>query len=101
MNKKEIERLYNELGDTKIDDLYFYSCLLLSGFNKDKAYELIDKLRDLYIKDENNYSIGKLSDMFYYVYNHYNIDGTPIRKLLHLMYIHEYDSCEEDDDLCF
>lgn len=102
MDKLEIEKLYNDLGYTKIDDLYFYGCLLLSGFNKDTAYDLISLLSDLYIKDENNYSIGKLSDMLYNVYRIYNftfnaMDDLSTRELLLLMYEHEDDYDDEED----
>lgn len=98
MEKKEIEKLYTELGYCKIADLYTYNCLLLSGFDKDTAYDLISLLNDLYIKDENNYSIGKLSDMLYNVYDDYDIEDMATRELLTLMYMHEDDYDEEDED---
>lgn len=69
MEKKEIERLYEELGYNKIDELYNYSCLLTSGFDKEQAYNLIGLLNDLWLDDENNYSISKLSDMLYDIYD--------------------------------
>lgn len=98
MEKKEIEKLYEELGYCKIDDLYMYSCLLCSGFEKDTAYELISLLNDLWLKDENNYSISKLSDMLYNVYEDYDIDDMGTRELLLLMYEHEDDYYEDEED---
>ena len=41
MKQVEIEKLYNDLGN-KIDTLYYYSCLLTSGFDKDTAYKNIN-----------------------------------------------------------
>ena len=98
MEKKEIEKLYNELGDSKIDDLYMYSCLLGSGYNKEKAYNRISLLTDLYIKDEYGYSIGKLSDMLYYVDNNYNIQGMRPRELLCFIDMHGYEMYEDEED---
>lgn len=91
MEKLEIEKLYNELGYTKIDDLYTYSCLLCSGFEKDTAYELISLLNDLWIKDENNYSISKLSDMLYDIYDDYKdeLEDMSTCEILILMYENE------------
>ena len=96
MTKEEIERLYNELDWKKINDLYFYSCLLTSDFDKDKAYDYIDKLKYVYYKDVNNCSIAQLSDMLYYVDKHYDIKNIPGIELLLLMYKHEYD-CDNED----
>jgi len=83
--KEEFMKLYDELGWSKVDDLYHYSCLLASGFDKDKAYELISLLNDLWLKDENNYSISKLSDMLYEVYDDIE-DDMSTREILELMY---------------
>ena len=85
MYKEEIEKLYEELGNNKIDDLYMYSCLLLSGFEKDKAYKLIPLLRELWLKDENNTSIGMLSDMLCEIYDDDMLELTP-REILIEMY---------------
>lgn len=92
MSKEEIEKLYNELGWTKIDDLYQYSCLLTSGFNKEQAFELISVLNDLWLKDENDISISKLSDMFYNIYEEIEdkIDNMGTREILVKMYENEY-----------
>ena len=86
--KEEFMKLYDELGWSKVDDLYHYSCLLESGFNKDKAYELISLLNDLWLKDENNFSISKLSDMLYDIYDDIEdeINELSTREVLELMY---------------
>lgn len=91
MNKKEIEKLYNELGWQKIDELYDYSCLLTSGFNEEQAYNLKGLLNELWLKDENNYSISKLSDMLYNVYDDIvdDIDNMTTREILLEMYYNE------------
>lgn len=91
MEKKEIERLYEELGYNKIDELYNYSCLLTSGFNKEQAYNLIGLLTNLWLKDENNYSLSKLSDMLYDIYEDIEdkIDNMSERDILLEMYENE------------
>lgn len=97
MEKKELEKVYNELGESKIDELYYYSCLLTSGFNKDLAYKLIGTLKSLWLKDENNYSISKLSDMLFNVYDEIdNIDDLTDRELLYEMYNNDYSSNDEE-----
>ena len=102
MEKEEFMKLYDELGWTKIDDLYHYSCLLTSGFDKEKAYELKSLLNDLWLKDENNYSISKLSDMLYNIYNDIkdDIDNMRTREILIEMYENEdyYDDEEDYED---
>lgn len=91
MEKKEIEKLYEELGYNKIDELYNYSCLLTSGFNKEQAYNLIGLLTNLWLKDENNYSLSKLSDMLYDIYEDIEdkIDSMSERDILLEMYENE------------
>lgn len=91
MEKKEIEKLYEELGYNKIDELYNYSCLLTSGFNKEQAYNLIGLLTNLWLKDENNYSLSKLSDMLYDIYEDIEdkIDNMSERDILLEMYENE------------
>lgn len=92
MGKQEIMQLYNELGERKIDDLYNYSCLLCSGFDKNVAYNLINLLNDLWLKDENNYSISKLSDMLYNIYDDIedDIEDMATREILIKMYENDY-----------
>lgn len=92
MSKEEVEKLYSELGWTKIDDLYQYSCLLASGFNKEQAFELISVLNDLWLKDENDTSISKLSDMLYNIYEDIEdrIDDMRTREILIEMYENEF-----------
>lgn len=84
MSKEEMEKLYEELGYEKIDDLYFYNCLLISGFDKDTSYDLISLLRELWLKDETNTCISTLSDMLYDIYdeNKSNIKNKSARELL-------------------
>ena len=89
MEKKEIEKLYEELGYCKIDDLYHYSCLLTSGFDKEQAYNLIGLLNDLWLDDENNYSVSKLSDMLYNVYDDIDTNELTTREILEKMYEEE------------
>ena len=92
MTKEDFMKLYDELGWTKIEDLYNYSCLITSGFEKDKAYELKDLLNELWLKDENNYSISKLSDMLYDIYDNIEdgIDEMATREVLREMYESEW-----------
>ena len=92
MNKEEIEKLYEELGWCKIDDLYTYSCLLTSGFDKEQAFELKSLLNELWLKDENDTSISKLSDMLYNIYEDIEdrIDDMRTREILIEMYENEY-----------
>lgn len=84
MSKEEMEKLYEELGYEKVDDLYFYNCLLISGFDKDTSYDLINLLRELWLKDETNTCISTLSDMLYDIYdeNKNNIKNKSARELL-------------------
>lgn len=96
MNKKEIEKLYNELGWQKIDELYDYSCLLTSGFNEEQAYNLKGLLNELWLKDENNYSISKLSDMLYNIYDNID-DNMSTREILQEMYDNEYYVSSDDE----
>ena len=73
----------------KIDELYNYSCLLTSGFSKEQAYNLIGLLNDLWLDDENNYSVSKLSDMLYNVYDDIDIEEMGTREILAKMYEEE------------
>lgn len=97
MEKKELKKVYNELGESKIDELYYYSCLLSSGFDKDTAYKLIGTLRSVWLKDENDYSISKLSDMLFNVYDEIDdINDLTDRELLYEMYNNDYSSNDEE-----
>ena len=69
------------------------SCLKASGFDKDKAYLLIPTLNNLWLKDENNYSLSKLSDMLYNVYDE-DIFELTTRELLQVMYENELNDDE-------
>ena len=93
MNKQEFIKLYNNLKEETIDSLYMFSCLKASGFNEDKAYSLIPTLKDLWLKDENNYGLSKLSDMLYNVYDEDMFELTT-RELLQVMYENELDDDE-------
>lgn len=73
MEKKFIE-LYNELGDSKIEELYMFSCLKASGFNDELGQKLIPLLRKLWLDDMACRCISQLSDNLYEVYE--NADET-------------------------
>ena len=91
MNREEMEKLYKEVGEENIDNLYAYSCLLASGFNKEQAFNLFGLLIDLWLKDENNYGLSKLSDMLHKIYNNIenNINDMCVREILIKMYQYE------------
>ncbi len=93
MNKETLLYLYEKLEEETIDELYMLSCLKASGFDKDKAYSLIPTLKDLWLKDENNYGLSKLSDMLYNVYDEDMFELTT-RELLQVMYENELDDDE-------
>ena len=88
MNKEEFINLHDRLGWEQIEYLYNYDCLLTSGFDKDTAYDLIKTIEDLWLKDENNYGISKLSDMLYNIYDDVkdDIEDLSARELLVKMY---------------
>lgn len=97
MEKEEVLKLYNELGENKVDELYYYSCLLSSGFDNDTAYKLIGTLRSIWLEDENDYSISKLSDMLFNVYDEIDdIDDLTDSELLYKMYNNDYSSNDEE-----
>ena len=91
MNREEMEKLYKEVGAENIDNLYAYSCLLASGFNEEQAFNLFGLLIDLWLKDENNYGLSKLSDMLHRIYNNIenNINDMCVREILIKMYQYE------------
>lgn len=91
MNRNEMEKLYKEVGEENIDNLYAYSCLLASGFDKEQAFNLFNLLIDLWLKDENNYGLSKLSDMLYNIYNDIedNIKNMCAKEILIKMYQYE------------
>ena len=91
MNREEMEKLYKEVGEENIDNLYAYSCLLASGFDKEQAFNLFGLLIDLWLKDENNYGLSKLSDMLHRIYNNIknNINDMCVREILIKMYQYE------------
>ena len=91
MNREEMEKLYKEVGEENIDNLYAYSCLLASGFNEEQAFNLFGLLIDLWLKDENDYGLSKLSDMLHRIYNNIknNINDMGVREILIKMYQYE------------
>lgn len=91
MNREEMEKLYKEVGEENVDNLYAYSCLLASGFDKEQAFNLFGLLIDLWLKDENDYGLSKLSDMLYNIYNDIedNIKNMGVREILIKMYQYE------------
>lgn len=88
MNRDEMEKLYKEVGEKNIDNLYTYSCLLASGFDKEQAFNLFNLLIDLWLKDENDYGLSKLSDMLYDIYNDIadDINNMSVKEILIKMY---------------
>lgn len=82
MKKEDFVKLYEELGWSKVNDLYMYSCLLTSGFDKEKAYDLISLLDDLWLKDENGTSISTISDALYDNYKDLDLDKMSTREIL-------------------
>ncbi len=98
MNKEEVVKLFDELGHSKIDELYYYSCLIASGFDKDTAYENIYLLDGLFRKDENNTSISNISDMLYNAWGKADFDEMSTREILSFIYRYEYGIFEEDDE---
>lgn len=65
---KDFIKLYNELGDNKIEELYMFSCLKASGFSDELGQKLIPLLRDLWLDDMACRCISQLSDNLYEVY---------------------------------
>lgn len=92
MNREEMEKLYKEVGEKNVNNLYAYSCLLASGFDKEQAFNLFNLLIDLWLKDENDTSISKLSDMLYNIYEDIEdrLDDMRTREILIEMYENEY-----------
>lgn len=82
IKKEDFMKLYEELGWSKVNDLYMYSCLITSGFDKDTAYDLISLLDDLWLKDESNTSISTISDALYDNYEYLDIDNMSTREIL-------------------
>lgn len=70
-NRKLLLDTYNDLqkkGSLFVESLYMLDCLRASGFKDAEALDHIDLLRSLWIKDETDTSIGRLSDyLFQYV----------------------------------
>lgn len=93
MEKKEFlglyDRLINNYDIHTIDRLYMFSCLTCSGFTDNQAYDLLDTLTDLWLKDENCRCISGLSDMLYEYCTNHGVDLTKkisTRKLLVELY---------------
>lgn len=82
MKKEEFIKLYEDLTWSKVNDLYMYSCLVTSGFDKDIAFDLISLLDDLWIKDESNTSISEISDALYENYDCLDMDNMSTREIL-------------------
>lgn len=90
MNEKEFIGLYNRLMNNYyiniIDELYAFSCLKYSGFSDSKAYELKSLLYELWLKDENDISISRLSDMLYENYDKIDFEKLGARGILLFLY---------------
>ena len=85
MNKEEFIKAYNDLtakDNLMVDKLYMFSCLKCSGFEDNKAYELVGLLNELWLKDETNTSISSLSDMLYENYEDLDIENMTAREIL-------------------
>ena len=82
MNKNEIIKLFEYLGEQNVDDLYHYGCLKLSGFDEDKSYELIPLLKELWLKDENDASISTISDALYDNFEDLDLENMTAREIL-------------------
>ena len=65
MSKNDLINAFNRIGNSGCNDLYSFSCLKLSGFNENDAYNLINLLNELWLKDETNTPISTLSDLLY------------------------------------
>ena len=65
---EKIKELYENLDDSTIIDLYMYSCLIASGFNEEKATELLPLLKEIWLKDETDKGISSLSDSLFEAY---------------------------------
>lgn len=85
MNKEDFIETYNDLtaqDNLMVDKLYMFSCLKCSGFEDNKAYELVGLLDELWLKDETNTSISSLSDMLYEHYEDLDIENMSVREIL-------------------
>lgn len=85
MNKEDFIKTYNDLtaqDNLMVDKLYMFSCLKCSGFEDNKAYELVGLLNELWLKDETNTSISLLSDMLYENYEDLDIENMTAREIL-------------------
>lgn len=85
VNKEEFIKTYNNLtaqDNLMVDKLYMFSCLKYSGFEDNKAYELVGLLNELWLKDETNTSISSLSDMLYENYEDLDIENMTAREIL-------------------
>lgn len=81
MEKKDFINKYKEI-ENDIDRFYIYSCLLGSGFEEDEAYDLIDNIIELWLKDESNSPISTITDAVYENYEDIDFENTPTRKIL-------------------
>ena len=82
---EKIKELYQNLDDSTITDLYMYSCLIASGFNEEKATELLPLLKEIWLKDETDKGISTLSDSLFRAYkNDVKIKELSSREILSL-----------------
>lgn len=82
---EKIKELYQNLDDSTITDLYMYSCLIASGFNEEKATELLPLLKEIWLKDETDKGISSLSDSLFEAYkNDVKIKELSPREILNL-----------------
>lgn len=85
IDKEKFIDTYNN-NKNEIQKLYTFGCLVSSGFDNDKAYELKDLLLKLWLKDSNCSSISTLSDMLYENYDKLDIKNMSLWDMLEIMY---------------
>jgi len=86
MNKSELINEYYKIGNRGCDELYLFSCLKLSGFNDNKAYDLINLLNNLWLKDETNTPISTLSDLLYENIENIDTETMTTREILEQLF---------------
>jgi hypothetical protein len=90
MNKEEFIKKYESVKND-ITELYQYNCLVESGFDKDKAYEMIDLLVDVWLKDEGGLGLSTISDYLHDLYEEgYNFDEKTKWDILDEIYIRQW-----------
>lgn len=90
MTKDEFMKKYESVKND-ISDLYRYYCLTLSGFDNETAFNMLDLMTDVWLKDESGMSISKISDYLYELYDEgYDIDDMTTKEILDEIYEREF-----------